>query len=370
MGLRLETKIGDKNSSYEVVDIINVNGRYKYKIKCICGNERFIESCLFKKLNKCVFCEPKSFEGKRNDKLIFLKYIGKSLYNAKCDCGKVCIVRKRSKSCGCHILEEYKKKAENLIGKKINMLKINGIDRHENKALWLKAKCKCGNKATIRNGCFEAKKSCGCLQKKQILRGSSVHNSKYKESEISTMKELYLTGLYSKKEICNIFSMNIASLTRILKGKAWKHVETDKKVLKNANKEILFELSHVKSFAKHNYESLIGKRFGSRTLIQLIKEPGKSIKALVKCDCGKESKINVYPILNGRSKKCLSCSIKKDKNDLIGKKFGSQTILNIFPHSRNRLKGLVRCDCGNERVIHLHHIIYQEFHDCPKCYKK
>lgn len=227
MGKKLDVKIGDKIGTYTIIDIITKPvrkyGKRFFSIRCLCGNEKCVESHQLKS-PRCIFCLPKSFEGTRNGRLVFKKYIGKSFYEADCDCGNQCIVRKRSISCGCHLKENVIKKANNLIGLKFNNLKIIGI--HDiNKSTIYKAKCDCGNLTYVRSGCFNFKKSCGCAQKKNHIKGSLVWASKLTESEVSFIRDVNKEKSYSHKDLCEMFNITLGNLRRILSYKSWKHVK-------------------------------------------------------------------------------------------------------------------------------------------------
>lgn len=135
--------------------------------------------------------------GKRFGKLVVVKrvedYIGPSgnrgtQWLCKCDCGNEVVKRGANlcsgstKSCGCG-------RAENLVGKKYNMLTV--IGRDDNKVysnghtyvMW-KCKCDCGNIVSVsalhlKNG---HTKSCGCLHDNRVKYMNYTHGGKSKDN--------------------------------------------------------------------------------------------------------------------------------------------------------------------------------------------
>lgn len=317
MGKRIDIAIGDKFLTFSVIDIekkySRKYGRRLLVLQCLCGFKKKIDIDKRDSLSPCQFCSIYSVVGSRNGKLTFLSYKGKSLFKAQCDCGNECTVRKRSVSCGCHLLENDLKNAHKLIGLTFGYLKLIKVIGFKEKGIYFQAKCKCGNLTEIRNGSFQCKKSCGCLQKEKILRGSQVSNSKHTEKEIEAIKELFVSGVYSLQELSCFIGTDLASLKRILRGQSWKHVKINQKIL-NENKDKMNEiLSLKKTGIRYDYPSLIGQKKGSNTFIKFFKEKGKNVKSLIRCDCGYERIICPGPLLRGSIKFCPMC-YHKNKN--------------------------------------------------------
>lgn len=58
----------------------------------------------------------------------------------------------------------------------------------------------------------------------------------------------------------------------------------------------------------------IGQRFGKLMVVSEAPRRGENKAYLCRCDCGAEKSVNVYSLLNGTSKGCMSCShTKSDK---------------------------------------------------------
>jgi hypothetical protein len=124
-------------------------------------------------------------------------------------------------------------------------------------------------------------------------------------------------------------------------------------------------------------EDLTGNRYGRLLIIKRVKAPKhlkyrKGIYYLCKCDCGNESIVYKYRLINGLTKSC-GC-YKKEKfivfKDLIGKKFGKLLVIERDDNdSTGAAKFLCKCDCGNEKVIRSHDLIRGKTISCG-CYHK
>lgn len=105
---------------------------------------------------------------------------------------------------------------------------------------------------------------------------------------------------------------------------------------------------------KKAVDDLVGKRFGSWTVLKLDLSNDKSSKRgarwICQCDCGTIRSVLGYSMKYGRS---LSCGCNNTLNhikDLKGQKFGRLSVLELDSsyHDDNRgAKWICRCDCGN-----------------------
>lgn len=90
-------------------------------------------------------------------------------------------------------------------------------------------------------------------------------------------------------------------------------------------------------------ENIIGRRFGKLTVLEFAPpKKHKNIYLICKCDCGRTKQIPLTFLKDGRVSSC-GCDI--DKRNIIGKKFGSLTVL-----ERIKLNGryfyCCKCECG------------------------
>lgn len=151
-----------------------------WRCRCDCGNE-----CLapvsqltvgYKKSCGCLGHPPlKDYVGKRFGMLTVLEYAGKRdgmhRWKCLCDCGKETVVGQtllqsgKTKSCGCN---GYPPR-EDLTGRVLGRLTV--IGPLEDKPGYWKCKCECGNETAVKYDYLVCghTKSCGCLQKTQII---------------------------------------------------------------------------------------------------------------------------------------------------------------------------------------------------------
>jgi len=305
----LPYKIGDKIGDREVIDIIKIRTNKCYKLKCKCGKE--INKQFSKIKSKCKSCQVKSFEGTKQGKLTFLKHMGNSKYEARCDCGITKIVNKSCMSCGCgqyrgitRALDFLERKKE-MIGLKNCKLKIIGVKLIRNNS-FLECICKCGNKKFYSTKYFYQNKSCGC-GKYENRTGDNNSRTKFNISKILELKELYFSGMYSIKELCKIFNIRNSSVYQILREEIWKNAKIDKSIKK---------FSIPKRYRKiYTIEELEGKTFGNQTILEIL-DKGKITSnslALVKCHCGNIRKIKLCTVIHDRSSCCNKCRPRAKK---------------------------------------------------------
>lgn len=126
--------IGKVFERLTVIGISDVrkHGSICFLTKCLCGNEKIVsrEHLLKKDIISCgcyreeKFIKAEDFIGYKSGKLIITKllkmssngFFSKSLYEAKCNCGRSCKVTGKSitdrKSCGCLIKEIYEQRID------------------------------------------------------------------------------------------------------------------------------------------------------------------------------------------------------------------------------------------------------------------
>jgi len=151
----------------------------------------------------------KDLTGHRFEKLNVLRLYAREVYNdgksikylweCKCDCGNIRIVRVEGlttgnvKSCGCYRKERKEKIIPNFIditGKQFNFLTVEKY-LGEGSGLWL-CKCDCGNYTKARRNSLEtgSKKSCGCWK--------NIQNRLKKKFNFFKEKDDYIIG-YDEK---------------------------------------------------------------------------------------------------------------------------------------------------------------------------
>ena len=115
--------------------------------------------------------------------------------------------------------------------------------------------------------------------------------------------------------------------------------------------------SHTKSCGcrlSRNKESMVGKKFGRLTVLRLDKD---SPKLVCRCDCGNITKVYHTNLIKGLTKSCgcyqKEVVSKRLLEDLIGQKFGRLTVIELFKHptDNKRTYWKCKCECGKEPIV-------------------
>lgn len=98
------------------------------------------------------------------------------------------------------------------------------------------------------------------------------------------------------------------------------------------------------------YTDLTGNRFGSLLVVEkAYKDKHRKIHWKCKCDCGNIIYPSTDNLKSGNTWRCKSCGEKSKIQNIIGRKFGKLTIINI--NSYNPVKCKCKCECGNIKII-------------------
>lgn len=118
-----------------------------------------------------------NIEGQKFGRLFVEKFVGisntrQSLWQCKCDCGKITTVRGKHLrngqivSCGCYRLQRVTETFfKNLTDKKFGRLTVIEVDKNKNGCYYWKCKCNCGNIVSVAGNKLSIghTRSCGCL---------------------------------------------------------------------------------------------------------------------------------------------------------------------------------------------------------------
>ena len=105
---------------------------------------------------------------------------------------------------------------------------------------------------------------------------------------------------------------------------------------------------------KYNY--LIGQKINKWTILE-IKNDKRNCYAVCMCECGTIKEVNIYNLINNKTKDC-GCGRRKmltetKTKNLIGMRFGKLVAEELLPDSNkfNRRQYRCKCDCGNEIIV-------------------
>lgn len=185
--------------------------------KCDCGKECLAVSTQltqgYKRSCGCLGHPPlKDYVGKRFGMLTVLEYAGKRdgmhRWKCLCDCGKETIVGQtllqngKTKSCGCN---GYPPR-EDLTGRVFGRLTV--IESVKDRPGYWRCKCECGNETDVKYDylVYGHTKSCGCLQKTQIIEnlklvdGTSVTKLEVGRKKLIASNTSGYNGVYLDKK--------------------------------------------------------------------------------------------------------------------------------------------------------------------------
>lgn len=163
--------------------------------------------------------------------LTIKKIIDKRTAIARCECGNERIVKDhhllqvKIPSCGCYWKLKNIENSMKIEGIKYFYLTIKKFMRmgENHRAVYL-VQCKCGKKFERSiSHLFEAK-SCGCLKKDLYAKGIIKYHSKLKPFEVISIRQLYTTNLYTKKDLAPMFNVCYEHICQIIAGKVWKNL--------------------------------------------------------------------------------------------------------------------------------------------------
>lgn len=113
---------------------------------------------------------------------------------------------------------------------------------------------------------------------------------------------------------------------------------------------------------------LTNKKFGD--WIVICKSPNRKYWTC-RCKCGYVKDVYYANLLNGKSKRCVSCGIKNKQKNIenkrIGEKFGRLTIKEKDPLKNNSY--FCKCECGNIKSISYKQLLSGKTKSCG-CLKK
>jgi hypothetical protein len=119
-----------------------------------------------------------------------------------------------------------------------------------------------------------------------------------------------------------------------------------------------------------------GKRYGSLTVVGVAPgETGHRAKMVCRCDCGKTKEVELKNLKTGNTRSCgcqqqagriRQAHVATDKKmaALVGRRFGRLKIEGLAARSEGKPMLRCRCDCGEERDVNYHTLIYGGIASC------
>lgn len=148
--------------------------------------------------------------------------ISDSIYNFKNTTGCVkCCPKHNSKSLKTYFL----KAAEKLVGTSNLYFKIIKVIGSEKGFITFLCKClSCKKQKKMKSTQINTNVSCGCKRYSTLPKGQNHHKAKVSEIEVKSIRELFQSGCYTRKELSKQLNISKSSLCDIINNKIWKHV--------------------------------------------------------------------------------------------------------------------------------------------------
>jgi hypothetical protein len=100
---------------------------------------------------------------------------------------------------------------------------------------------------------------------------------------------------------------------------------------------------------RHQYKDITGQKFGKLTVISYSETRNKKPFWLCRCDCGKEKIMKGSSLKNGSA---ASCGCARGRiNDLTGQLFGKWIVVSFSEMKRGAAYWVCQCECGKEKII-------------------
>ncbi len=213
-------KKGMELKGYKILEVYkDQNKRLVYLVECmVCAKKSYNRFTHPNKIVGCRSCTAKKENrlhihkiGKRIGTYTIIDYVRKEngipYAKIKCDCGYEGTRRNLKRLGKCQKCK-FPSSPNNKIGTsfgKLNYIKYLGKQKYQ-------AICDCGKKCIVHS----ESKSCGCLKR--------LHNPRAKHShlEVKALRELFETGSYTKKDLCEMFNLDDSHFSKIIKHKRYR----------------------------------------------------------------------------------------------------------------------------------------------------
>jgi hypothetical protein len=134
------------------------------------------------------------------------------------------------------------------------------------------------------------------------LPGEDHPSSKLKNKTIKNLKILYCSGLYTRKELAEMFKIDLKYLHNIIQGYSWGKIKPTPEELKGMPRKLgSRKLKEILPGDKINHWTVIGP---------LVAHGLKHCYIVCECDCGAISYICASKLRTGIAKFCRQCSAK------------------------------------------------------------
>ena len=315
-------------------------------------------------------------ENQKFGMLTAIKYLGKSKWLCRCDCGNMKevqtghLISGHTTSCGCR----HKKPVTDLSGMKFGKLTPISYYRKDNRTYW-HCKCDCGNEIDVQAQHLVDghTKSCGCTKKNDLTGkeygrltvikyvGKNKDNRNIWHCKCSCGNELDVLQhdlVCHRKTSCGC--ERYEELDKLLIGSKVNKLTVLYRNGKNKRGEVLYRCRcdcgnelDVKSYTLKNkaikscgHCNHVGEVING---CEVLKQVSKG-RFIFKCPyCGKEFEAEYNMVSSGHKKSCGCQGV--EQKDLTGKRFGKLVAIKRVENVNTRSAWLCKCDCGNDTIV-------------------
>jgi hypothetical protein len=99
-----------------------------------------------------------------------------------------------------------------------------------------------------------------------------------------------------------------------------------------------------------DFTSIIGEKYGELRVLGTGKITDRRAWLKCECSCGIEQEVESKRLLRGDALKCTKCYIKERRKYVVGDRIGKRTVMALIS-SGDGVRCLMKCDCGNEKIV-------------------
>ena len=114
-------------------------------------------------------------------------------------------------------------------------------------------------------------------------------------------------------------------------------------------------------------QSFYGKVFNNLQILEFLRMQNEQAIYKVKCHCGNIFENTIGRIKSGNTKSCGCFKKNISENiikNMVGKKFGTITVINYVKSENKKTYYLTRCDCGKEKIRSKDVLVYNKIKSC------
>ena len=257
---------------------------------------------------------------------------------------------------------------ESEIGKTYNQLTITSFacrNRHE---LYFNCKCVCGTEKVVKLRYLENghQKSCGCMRGKIEIGEIERDDLTGQMFGLWTVLRRDPSRRDRPFYICRCECGTERSVDKytLKNGTSWHCGCQAEKVREEAARK--YSERFAAGEYDRMPSSLVGQRFGRLVVEELLTEKRSGVDSIYRCrcDCGNVIETSYASLKNEKGVRSCGCLREETRNDLKGQRFGRLVALEPVAEAGKRLRWRCRCDCGRETLVQVGELMNGNTRSC------